>query len=77
MAKKMGADEARRIGDAHENYPENPQCEKDMDQHNNAVGRRTGSSGLDCESTCSATSELRDKPQGPCTPCGRRDYYRY
>jgi RHS repeat-associated protein len=77
MTKRMGTDEARRIADAHENFPENPQCEKDMDQHNNQIGRRTGSSGLDCASECSVTSALEDRPHGPCTPCGKREYYRY
>lgn len=35
MAQKIGAEEAKRFGDAHENFPGNPCEERDMDFYNN------------------------------------------
>ena len=54
MAQKIGAEEAKRFGDAHENFPGNPCDERDMDFYNNDVGRRVGSSNPkgDCGQLC-------------------------
>lgn len=54
MAQKIGAEAAKRFGDAHENFPGNPCEERDMDFYNNDVGRRVGSSNPkgDCGQLC-------------------------
>ncbi|QLH06079.1 DUF6973 domain-containing protein [Nitrosopumilus ureiphilus] len=39
MARQIGASEAKKFGDAHENYDGNPENEKEMDLHNNKKGR--------------------------------------
>ncbi|WP_430397674.1 DUF6973 domain-containing protein [Ferrovibrio sp.] len=40
MTKYLGADTAKKYGDAHERIPNNPTGEKAMDLFNNAVGRQ-------------------------------------
>lgn len=42
MANSMGAVKAKAWGDAHEDYPENPPDEKQMDLYNNQIGRQIG-----------------------------------
>lgn len=42
MANSMGAAKAKAWGDAHEDYPENPPDEKQMDLYNNQIGRQIG-----------------------------------
>lgn len=38
-AKELGLDLAKRLGDAHENHPFHTAFERDMDLHNNQIGR--------------------------------------
>ena len=42
MTKEFGADFAKKVGDAHEDYAGNPFSEKQMDLYNNARGREIG-----------------------------------
>ncbi len=44
MAVHIGADQAKEVGDLHENNNPNPPGERAMDLHNNAVGRGLGAS---------------------------------
>ena len=68
MTKIIGPEEAERFAWAHEAYPTNTKCEKDMDQWNNDQGRKV-TGNTPCDSHCSA-APLQDKPKGPCTQCG-------
>lgn len=53
MTQEIGADQAKDIGDIHEDCNPNPADELAMDQHNNAAGRAYGSKpGTDCNSAC-------------------------
>ena len=77
MTQKIGAAKAKKFGDSHENYPQNPLCEKkNMDLFNNAVGRGlgAGNSKGDCGTMCN-NAPLQVALQGPCTPCGTKDYF--
>jgi RHS repeat-associated protein len=66
MAKIIGPVEAKKFGDAHENYPGNPSCDKDMDMHNNEQGRKvTGSTT--CDSHCDSAPLQKWRK---CQPCG-------
>lgn len=40
MTDKMGAEKAKKFADAHEQFPDNPYASKQMDLHNNALGRK-------------------------------------
>ena len=40
MTDKMGAEKAKKFADAHEQIPKNPIDHKEMDLHNNELGRR-------------------------------------
>ena len=77
MTQKMGASQAQKFGDSHENYPDNPICEKNMDLFNNAVGRGLGAGNPrgDCGAMCSGAN-MQVAPQGSCAPCGTRDYFK-
>ena len=78
MAQKIGADAARKIGDAHEEDAKNPHCEKEMDLNNNATGRWLGASkpNGDCGTLC-GSAPLQQQPSGSCKQCGTRGYYPY
>ena len=39
MTDKIGEDKAKQFADAHEDFPNNPVEHKEMDLHNNALGR--------------------------------------
>ena len=47
MAKAIGATEAKKCGDAHEEFKNNTQCKKTLDLFNNGVGHTVGA-GKDC-----------------------------
>ena len=72
MAQKIGASEAKKFGDSHEEDPKQPKCEKDMDLFNNASGRMLGASNPkgDCGSLCAKTP-LQKKPKN-CDPCDKK-----
>jgi RHS repeat-associated protein len=65
MAQKIGVEEAKRFGDAHENFPNNDPCERDMDFYNNDVGRRVGSSSPkgNCAELCNPKDLMCEKPK--------------
>lgn len=44
MAWGHGTELAKEAADIHENFPNNPPCEKNMDLHNNNIGRPIGAS---------------------------------
>lgn len=44
MTIRMGSSTAKGFGDRHEDYPGNPQAEKEMDLHNNGKGREFANS---------------------------------
>ncbi|HEY9420883.1 MAG TPA: RHS repeat-associated core domain-containing protein, partial [Thermoanaerobaculia bacterium] len=70
MAQQLGADQAKRIGDNHERYGENPPGEQCMDYHNNDQGRRAAGNG-DCANSCRSllnSGQLVTSPGG--TPPG-------
>jgi RHS repeat-associated protein len=69
MAQKIGVEEAKRFGDAHENFPGNDPCERDMDFNNNDVGRRFGSSSPNgnCGDLCKPKDLMCEKPK-KCKP---------
>lgn len=70
MTKNGGADAARGIGDAHENDPNNPKCEKNMDLFNNAMGISfaQASPGSSCKLVC-LRAPLQRQPKGDCKAC--------
>lgn len=66
MTKIIGPVEAKKFGDAHENYPGNSSCDKDMDLWNNEQGRKvTGSTT--CDSHCENAPLQKWRK---CQPCG-------
>jgi RHS repeat-associated protein len=70
MAQQIGADQAKKVGDLHERYGENPPGETCMDLHNNAQGRGAAGNG-DCSSSCMGLlngGQLQRSPGG--TPPG-------
>jgi RHS repeat-associated protein len=72
MAQKLGGPErAEAWGNAHENDPTQPMCERRMDLVNNAVGRALGTLHPkgDCGLMCD-NSPLAPAPIGDCSPCG-------
>jgi RHS repeat-associated protein len=73
MAKIIGADEAKKFGDAHEDYPGNSKCDKDVDLYNNEQGRKV-SGGMSCDHHCS-TVHLQQWRS--CEPCGRPNFLQY
>jgi len=64
MVRKNGATSAKRFGD---------RCEKNMDQHNNARGRKLASEspGQSCDVLCVSDDDLQRKPvpDDSCEPC--------
>ncbi|HEX8409997.1 MAG TPA: RHS repeat-associated core domain-containing protein [Thermoanaerobaculia bacterium] len=70
MARHMGAAKAKAAGDAHESYPGNPPCKKEMDLYNNNIGLNgaTLGAGTSCEDYCSSAS-LQPKPNPTCDTC--------
>ena len=76
MTQRIGAKSAKRHGDAHEEFPSNLQCEKDMDLYNNGVGRSVAQANPtgDCRTMCKG-APTQNQPTGACTPCGTYDYY--
>ena len=46
-ARDIGEKKAKRFGDAHEAVPEQPDVEREMDLHNNEVGRKIGAANPD------------------------------
>ena len=76
MTKIIGRAEAKKFGDAHEEYEGNPRCEKEMDLFNNKAGRKAGGQRGNCESNCS-NAPLQNAPRGSCKTCGDYDYYGY
>ena len=71
MTKAVGIVLAKAYGDAHEEYPGNPNCERLMDLHNNGQGisAALGSPSQDCGSSC-RSRPLVNKPFLPCGKCG-------
>ncbi len=75
MAQKIGSKEAKKFGDAHEDYWGNPECEKQMDLENNKIGRNLGEQNPNgnCSDLCKkAKLVLLNKKQ-----CGEDCYYYY
>jgi hypothetical protein len=71
LTKKLGAEMAKVLGDAHEfGDPNSKECERNMDLNNNAQGRQVGLSGADCSAGC-RQRPLQDKPAGSCETCKR------
>ena len=70
MTKVVGPVVAMSYGDAHEEYPGNPNCEKMMDRFNNSQGIRAamGSPSQDCGTSC-RRQPLLNRPVGPCDKC--------
>jgi hypothetical protein len=52
VANELGNAAARAWGYAHESFPDNPSRERDMDMHNNAVGRDLAGDCGSCEGKC-------------------------
>ena len=67
MAQKIGASEAKKFGDSHEESPNQPKCEKEMDLYNNNIGRNLGASNPkgDCGALCDG-APLQKKPKDCC-----------
>lgn len=76
MAQKIGGPEAKKFGDAHEEFAKNKKCEKNMDLSNNATGRNLGAANLsgDCGTLCN-NAPLVNAPSGDCSPCGSYEKY--
>ena len=76
MAKRIGVTEANKFGDSHEEFPQNTECDKQMDLWNNAQGRGPGPlpPGGDCASHCSRAN-LQNRTILRCTPCTVYLYY--
>jgi hypothetical protein len=70
MAKTIGPREAKKFGDAHEEFAKNTKCKKEMDLFNNGVGQSVGA-GKDCNSHCGSAA-LMNTPSPGCKnePCG-------
>jgi hypothetical protein len=69
MAQKLGVEEAKQFGDAHEDFPGNPCDERDMDFYNNDVGRRVGFSNPkgNCAELCNPKDLMCELPK-TCNP---------
>jgi RHS repeat-associated protein len=52
MAKAIGHFNATLVGDNHERYGDNPQCEIDMDLQNNRAGVDIGKAKGNCQNAC-------------------------
>ncbi|KFB69757.1 RHS repeat-associated core domain-containing protein [Candidatus Accumulibacter vicinus] len=65
MAQKIGAKQAREVGDIHEKHGENPPGETCMDLHNNAQGRNAAS-GKDCAASCRSLLSGGKLMNSPC-----------
>jgi hypothetical protein len=52
MAQEIGTDQAKKIGDIHEECNPGPAGETAMDLANNASGRALGVPGADCNAAC-------------------------
>ena len=52
MAQQIGSDQAKKIGDIHEECRSGPAGETAMDLANNASGRALGVPGADCSAGC-------------------------
>jgi RHS repeat-associated protein len=52
MAQEIGIDQAKKVGDNHEDCGNNNPAATAMDLHNNGIGRILGTSGNDCEKSC-------------------------
>lgn len=77
MAQKIGASEAKKFGDSHEEFKGNPKCEEQMDKSNNATGRGLGANNSNgsCTKLCSNAKLVLI--QGSCTGCKYYSYYSY
>ena len=75
MTNAIGAEAAKSFGDGHEEWDGNPQCEKNMDLFNNAMGitLARGNPGKDCKLLCKP-APLQKKPKGSCAPCNNYSY---
>lgn len=65
MAQKLGADQAKDVGDIHEKCGNNKAGETAMDLNNNHTGIVFGESGADCHTRCfnaALTGALQTKP---------------
>ncbi len=69
IAETLGNARAQVWTDGHENEPNNPQCEKNMDCYNNEQGRRGPPKTLSypCSAHCAA-APLQNAPVGSCKP---------
>ena len=77
MAQKIGADQAKKVGDLHEKYGENPPGETCMDLNNNAKGRDAAGNGKDCSSSCMnllRSGQLQTSPGGTPSNTGYTPY---
>jgi RHS repeat-associated protein len=68
MAQTGGPDFSRRFGDAHENFPLNDICQKEMDQNNNDLGTTAGAAnrGMSCKDICEGLP-LQRRPKQKCS----------
>jgi RHS repeat-associated protein len=68
MTKIIGATEAKKFGDAHEDYPGNDVCSKEMDLWNNEMGRMVLPTES-CDNNCSNAPLQPGLIRPPCAPC--------
>ena len=79
MAQDIGKNQAKKVGDIHEDCGSGPPGENNMDLNNNRVGRSLGNKGVDCAAACRRAlnnGSLVKSPSNNKKPKQQYNYYK-